>query len=316
VGGFADRKYIYIANRLQLLQEMEEKLKAKNIGFVRIWSNVETLANIIFRDYLWEELQNLLNSKTVSEVIQTHNRNNTSQQLDLNSIVKTLTHLKGIDHNRLVYSDDDTVIRLVGNVFGFFQLLLKTSKEMDARIHQSFQQSPVIQTLFPYIKFKSDNDVAILLISVQKIFLGFFDGSETLNLTKLHGKNGNFVIFLDEYDFLEYELTQQICRASHIEEPFRFVEEFYREMRRHRLARKDYTYFVGSAQPERSKQHRATLIRRFTLLNDSDDFNIELFLGTMSVQFIRRNEFTVVPYFFNLIDIFVENKLAWEEKTQ
>jgi len=54
---------------------------------------------------------------------------------------------------------------------------------------------------------------------------------ETLSLSRLSG----YLIFLDEFDFLENDLIGLICRSPQIDDPFQFVEFFYEQMRRHKL---------------------------------------------------------------------------------
>ena len=79
-----------------------------------------------------------------------------------------------------------------------------------------------------------------MLVTLQKAFYGFFDGRETLNLTRLQDEKGGFVIFLDEFDFLEHDLVSLICRSPQISNPFHFVEQFYRAMKRHKLPLETY----------------------------------------------------------------------------
>ncbi len=71
----------------------------------------------------------------------------------------------------------------------------------------------------------------------------------------------------------------------------------------------DYSYLVGSAQPMKPKQPRAHLIRRFDVYMGADQFDIQPLLLATSVQFVRLNQYTVYPYAFHLIDLYVENVL-------
>lgn len=71
-------------------------------------------------------------------------------------------------------------------------------------------------------------------------------------------------------------------------------------------------YTVGSAQPMNQQQPRAHLIRRFDVYQGADSFDIEPFLLSMGVQFVRRNQYTVYPYPFHLIDLYVENVLRYQ----
>src|SRR5260370_36227765 len=69
-----------------------------------------------------------------------------------------------------------------------------------------------------------------MAVTLHKAFQGFFDGRKTLNLTRLEDEDGGYIIFLDEFDFLENDLVGLICRAPQISNPFRVVELFYRAM--------------------------------------------------------------------------------------
>ena len=77
-------------------------------------------------------------------------------------------------------------------------------------------------------------------MTLQKAFYGFFDGEKTINLTTLTDDDGGYIIFLDEFDFLENDLVGLICRAPQICDPFHLVELFYKAMKQHKLPRENY----------------------------------------------------------------------------
>jgi len=58
------------------------------------------------------------------------------------------------------------------------------------------------------------------------------------------------------------------------------------------------------------KQPRAHLIRRFGVYQGS--FDIQPLLLAMSVQFVRHRQYTVYPYPFHLIDLYVENVSCYQ----
>lgn len=70
-------------------------------------------------------------------------------------------------------------------------------------------------------------------------------------------------------------------------------------------------FIVGSAQSLKDKQPRAHRIRQFDILFGGENFDIDEFLQTMGVRFVRHNQYTVLPYPYHLIDIYVENILRW-----
>ncbi len=73
-------------------------------------------------------------------------------------------------------------------------------------------------------------------------------------------------------------------------------------------------FMVGDFGSFKFKQPRAHLIRRFSIYKGESNFDINTFLETTAVKFVRFNQFTVYPYFFHLIDLYVEAKLFTSEK--
>ncbi len=60
-------------------------------------------------------------------------------------------------------------------------------------------------------------------------------------------------------------------------------------------------------------QDKANPIRRFQILQGADHFDKEQVLSTMGVKFVRFNQYTVSPYYFHLIDVYVESILSHSE---
>ena len=73
----------------------------------------------------------------------------------------------------------------------------------------------------------------------------------------------------------------------------------------------EHCYLVGSSQSMKQQQPRAHLIRRFTIYRGEERFDIRPLLLATSVQFVRYNQYTVYPYAFHLIDLYVENMLRF-----
>ncbi len=71
-------------------------------------------------------------------------------------------------------------------------------------------------------------------------------------------------------------------------------------------------FMVGDAGTFKFKQPRAHLIRKFNVYKGEGMFDINTFLDMTAVKFVRFNQFTVYPYFFHLIDMYVEAKLFYQ----
>jgi hypothetical protein len=70
-------------------------------------------------------------------------------------------------------------------------------------------------------------------------------------------------------------------------------------------------YMVGSSQSLKDHQPRAHLIRHFHIYQGHDHFDIQPLLRSTSVQFVRFNQYTVYPYAFHLLDLYVESVLRF-----
>lgn len=71
-------------------------------------------------------------------------------------------------------------------------------------------------------------------------------------------------------------------------------------------------FLVGSPRGMNTQgQERAHLIRRFQIMQGAEHFDKEQLLSTMSVLFVRPKQYTVTPYYFHLIDLYVENVLRY-----
>jgi len=71
-------------------------------------------------------------------------------------------------------------------------------------------------------------------------------------------------------------------------------------------------FLVGSpTSMDLQGQARAHLVRRFQIMQGSSHFDKEQLLATMGVLFVRHKQYTVSPYYFHLIDLYVENVLRY-----
>ncbi len=76
----------------------------------------------------------------------------------------------------------------------------------------------------------------------------------------------------------------------------------------------EHCYMVGATDGMKYQQPRAHLIRRFDVYQGEEHFDIQPLLRMLSVQFVRLRQYTVYPYPFHLIDLYVENILLFGEK--
>lgn len=74
----------------------------------------------------------------------------------------------------------------------------------------------------------------------------------------------------------------------------------------------DLRYVIGSKTAMNSSQARAHRVRKFIAYQGEGEFDIEPMLEAMSVTFVRLNQYTVYPYYFHLIDIYINNVIKYK----
>ena len=237
-------KFIYCANRKQLIEEMGQLLSTPDTParHVVLPRDLEAVLNTLrgHRQAFYELLDNPL----FGDSVRRWNERTPLKRVDLVAVKRTVRSLEELiaEHIHIpdtLERDMDKSARLVLEAFKA-ALLGANNRRGTSPDYRRLADLAVVQSLFPCIAFKRRPEVRLMAVTLQKAFYGFFDGQKTLNLTRLEGEDGGYVLFLDEFDFLENDLVGLICRAPQISNPFRVVELFYRAMTNHKLPSPDY----------------------------------------------------------------------------
>ena len=97
-----DRKFIYCANRIQLLNEMADELKQRDIGYTHLQSDADVLLDILHASTSETGFYDLLESPHVQKYVEHINRQ-TSRQLSTPDIQKACETIK--EGSRIGHSD-------------------------------------------------------------------------------------------------------------------------------------------------------------------------------------------------------------------
>lgn len=245
-----ERKYIYCANRIQLLNEMSERLLKHSIEFRHLKNDTDILIDILREPPQRAAFDNLLQDARVQKYVE-HIHRTTNLALGVPEVMQACRAIQDVmDASQTPTSP--VFRQLLGTqtskVMNFFKRILvqasapsiKTNRALSQQDLPWFREHPVIQALFPYVAFKHDPTVKVLLVTIQKAFFGFFDGTRNVSLTSFQGKDSGYVFFLDEFDFLESNLIDLICDDAAITEPFKFVQFFYGAMQQNKLPLPEY----------------------------------------------------------------------------
>ncbi|MGD1841176.1 MAG: hypothetical protein ACFB0B_09810 [Thermonemataceae bacterium] len=247
------KRFFYIANRLQLLNEMVAELKEKNIGYCLQERNVEVISKIKEEDY-----ERLLRTQHIQHYANKLYKGGVNAIIQHYDFVKVFakgesTHFPTIDVSNAINES-------VRSIFSFFRKIIRSAAdEQNQKAYNELIQNPTIKVLFPYIDFiNNPQEKRVFLVSLQKAFYGFFDGKRVINLYKLQNneeRGEQNVLFLDEFDFLENDLLTQICKDVVVEQPFDFVERFYNVLTKYKLSR---DHFLANHREIRTDLEKVT----------------------------------------------------------
>lgn len=311
------KKFIYVANRIQLLNEFAHGLDELSnsthckIKYVHQKSDYEHLSSLTEL-----EIRNLVESqlfKNYTNYLKKHQGIQTSK-----TYIKDYKFVKQQEKNFKTTDEGKEILReKTSKFFRGIKKILRTAfsvskgsvstPQFSVNDFDSFIENKTIQKLFPYISFlydKGNETKQVLLITIQKAFYGVFDGKSTLNLQKLKNPNkaNPFIILLDEFDFLESDLLQLITKDVNIDNPFDFVATFYRRLVKYKL---NYEKFLQNAPAV--KESIEKIINDITSLYDTYKINypeINHFTCTDkelkgTAIFQTRNSISTKPIFLN-----------------
>lgn len=241
---YKHHKFIYCSNRKQLIEEMAQMLDRTGSPpcYVVLPRDLEAVVGTLRQHR--QDFYKLFEDSLFTDNVRRWNEKTPLKRIDLPAVKRTCRTLEELiaEHvtmPKVLEEQMDTYAHIVLQAFKA-ALLGANNKRGNSPAWQRLADHPVIQSLFPCIAFKRCAEIRLMAVTLQKAFYGFFDGQKTLNLTRLEDEDGGYVIFLDEFDFLENDLVRLICRAAQISDPFRVVELFYRAMTRHKLPLETY----------------------------------------------------------------------------
>lgn len=225
------KKCIYITNRHNLIAQQVKQFRAASINCCYLKNNREIIIG-------------LLESNEFSEIVSELEKKDFFKYDELlknkhqrtNHIKKLVSSIGG--KLELIESQKDkksSIIKTLGNEIDFdcnelfkifkSQMILISRNEPD--LHQRLLANKFVWKLFPYVGFENNPDANILLVTIHKVLMGFFDGKKDIKIASIENK----IIFLDEFDFLEQEILKILCDEPTVINPLEFVRIFYEKFK-------------------------------------------------------------------------------------
>ena len=234
-----DRKFIYMANRKELLEEMAARFNSGEYVILR--RDLEVVRQVLLTQSA--EFEALLSDHRFASSLKRAQQISHLKSLDAATIRRACQLVREMTaEGRIlpawVTERADAQARIVLQAVRWVLQVTRDAKEL-GKIYNWLVSHPVVEGFFPAIPFRLRPEVRIMLTTLHKAYYGFFDGSQMRSLTDL-SDDERPVVFLDEFDFLEHDLVGLICRAPQISDPFDFSANFYRAMARHKLPKADF----------------------------------------------------------------------------
>lgn len=227
----AKKKLIYITNRHNLITEQKREFNKAGFKCCYLKSNREVILDLI-KD---GEIENLIEEferidfYKYDEILRNKYKRDAKlrklidgvrnkQQLIQRERGKDLQLIKAIDKE--INLECDELFKIFKSQF----ILIGRNEE---KLYEQLKVNEFIWKLFPYVEFENNPDANILLVTIHKVLLGFFDGKKDVKIASIEDK----IIFLDEFDFLEQEIIKILCDEPSIINPLEFVRIFYEKFK-------------------------------------------------------------------------------------
>jgi hypothetical protein len=243
----ADTKFIYVANRIQLLNEMAAQLHDPR-HYVQQRKDADQLHAVLIDGTLNELLQQPQLPALLDEY-RRQERLPATTLADLHGKADRFGRAWAMGQQGVGLLD---LSDLASEALKPLKELLALARQLAAapllprqRIEQAAAQEltalAVWPRLFPYMQFQADANCRLFLLTVQKAFHGVFDGRRTVRLGRWEKPaEGRYVFVLDEFDFLENDLLDLLAHDKEVRDPFGLVQTFYERLCRRKLTHPQY----------------------------------------------------------------------------
>ncbi|MBX3057643.1 MAG: hypothetical protein KF770_14350 [Anaerolineae bacterium] len=223
-----EKRCIYTSHRHLLIGEMVDALQEQGIPFVYLKNNEEMVAAFLN----WPDRGDFLARLETCDFFKLAGSSRTAVEKQMESLRQEQTSLRQLQNSGFpaAYEQQRLGFRERCDwLLNIFKAGL-AHKDLPPDTHKRLLSDAGIWQLFPYVEFLHNPAQPVLLVTVQKLLYGFFNGRANERLLSLE----DHIIFLDEFDMQEKEMLSFLCRSPEIQNSFEFVRLFYEEMSRQR----------------------------------------------------------------------------------
>jgi hypothetical protein len=243
-----DVKFIYVANRIQLLDEMAEQVKDLKLH-VQQRQDVDQLREAIANG----SVEGFLNHVATHSLIEEYNQRGLPFPIRWETLNNKITKFQRLQQfSEADIADLIDIQALTREILSPLKQLFKFAKRLAKQAPTANQlltqrqaakliELPIWTILFPYLRFRTDPSQRLLLVTVQKAFYGLFNGQHTVSLGRWETPiAGRYVFVFDEFDFLENDLLNMLSEDREVSDPFGLVRTFYERISAQKLSYSNY----------------------------------------------------------------------------
>lgn len=225
------RKLIYITNRHNLITEQKREFEKVNFKCCYLKGNREIILDILKSNQFDQLIDNLESNDffKFDEVYKSRGKRKAKLTKLIEGIDSKIQLLKdGKQKNNTLQKTIDKDLGLeCDELFKIFKTQFILVGRNDEKLHEALKSNEFVWKLFPYVEFENNPDANILLTTIHKVLMGFFDGKKDIKIASIENK----IVFLDEFDFLEQEIMKILCNEPSIINPLEFVKIFYEKFK-------------------------------------------------------------------------------------
>lgn len=221
-----DKRCIYTSHRHLLIQEMAQALTKESIPFVYLKNNEEVMDAFLN----WREKGEFLRRLEICDFFKLAESSRAIVEKQIESLRQEQVSLRKLQSNGFYVAYEQQRLGFREQCDRLMQLFKAgfAHKDLPAETYIRLMSEPGTWLLFPYIEFLHNPARPVLLVTVQKLLYGFFNGHSNERFLSLEDN----IIFLDEFDMQEKEMLSFLCQSPEIQNSFEFVRLFYEEMAR------------------------------------------------------------------------------------
>ncbi len=225
------KKLIYITNRHNLITEQKREFEKANFKCCYLKGNREIVLDIL-KTNLFDELIENLEANYFFKYDEIY-KSKSKRKAKLNRLVDSIDSKVQLlkegkqKNNSLLKALDKDLGAECDELFRIFKAQFIAIGRNDEALHDKLKGNQFVWRLFPYVEFENNHETNILLVTIQKVLMGFFDGKKDIKIASIENK----IVFLDEFDFLEQEIMKILCDEPSIINPLEFVKIFYEKFK-------------------------------------------------------------------------------------